>query len=227
MKTPLIAKPLIKPRFNILALTALSSVLIAGLSAHAAETPSCRSLDAREIQRANPGFICVTSKGVIFQKAPLERESVAFHQDAWTDWRTGKTWGERMGRVIQKEVELGGAFFRRNKIITRSEAVSLCENDMLPGKLPTLEVFMDALVNSGLEEILPAIRFNPNLLEYYSTSTPVRGSSSSVWAIDIMKSVGGDSVYSYRAAKTVRDVSLNEVVCVRDGAGFPGDVLKQ
>jgi|GEM_PF-5329042 len=216
MKTPLIVKPLVKPRFNTLVLTVLSSALMAGLSAHAAETPSCRSLDAREIQRANPGFICVTSKGVIFQKAPLERESVAFHQDAWIDGRTGKTWGERMGRVIQKDIELGGALLRRNKIITRSEAVSLCENDLVPGKLPTLEVFMDALVNSGLEEVLPAIRFNPDPMEYYSTSTPVRDSSSTVWAIDIVKSSVGDTIHSYRAAQTVRDVSLNEVVCVRD-----------
>jgi hypothetical protein len=75
---------------------------------------------------------------------------------------------------------------------------------------------MDALVNSGLHEILPAIRFNPNPMEYYTTSTPVRGSLAGVWAIDVIKSSGGDTVHSYRAAQTVRDVSLNEVICVHD-----------
>lgn len=214
MKTQLIGK--VKILSAPLALAAVATALFASVHGYAAETPSCRGLNAQEIQSANPGFICVTSKGVIFQKAPLERESIAFHQDAWIDWRTGKTWGERMGRVIQKDIELGGALLRRNKIITQSAAVALCENDMLPGKLPTLKVFMDALVNSGLEEILPAIRFNPDPMEYYSTSSPVRGSSSTVWAIDLVKSSVGDTIHSYRAAQTVRDISLNEVVCVRD-----------
>ena len=218
MKAQLITHLSRKLTLNSLTLSALTVITTAALPVQAADSPSCLSLSAQEVHMANPGFRCVTRTGVEFQKAPLSRDSVAFHQDAWTDLRTGKTWGERMGRVIQKEIKLGGALLPRNKIIIESEAVALCENDLLPGKLPTLEVFMDALVNSGLEDILPAIRFNPKPMEYYSTSTPVRGSSSTVWAmaIDILGSEGGTYIQSYRAAQTVRDTSLNEVICVRD-----------
>jgi hypothetical protein len=188
------------------------------------EIPSCASLGKSQILSANPGFRCVTRRGVEFEKMPLDRDSAAFGQDAWQDLRTGTVWGERMGRTMQKTIELRRAVLPRNRIIVASEAVSLCENDDRPGKLPTLEVFMDALIHSGLEEVLPAIRFNPNSMEYFATSTPVRGThhASTVWAIDITLSSSAvdhpDASYvtSYRAARTAREVSLNEVVCVRD-----------
>ncbi len=217
MKTIFCPKFLLKIAPATLAVACVLATPLSNTHSFASEAPSCLSLSAQEIHSANPGFRCQTSTGVEFQKAPLNRESDAFRQDAWIDLRTGKTWGERMGRVIQKDFKLGGALLKRNQIIVESDAVSLCQNDFIPSALPTLNVFMDALVNSGLEEILPAIRFNPNSMEYYTTSTPVRGTNAStVWAIDVQVSTTGKYVYSYRAARTVRDISLNEVICVKD-----------
>jgi hypothetical protein len=199
---------------------ALMSTLAATLSAaHSrvnTEIPSCLRLTREELHQVQPGFRCMTSQGVEFQKAPFSPDSIAFAQDAWIDRRTGRVWGERMGRVVQREVKLGGALLKRRQVITSSDAVAQCEEDALPAKVPTIEIFMDAMVRSGLGEVLPAIRTNPNLQEYYTTVSPVRRTLSAVWAVDVTLSSTGNRVHSFRAAQTVRDVSLNELICYRE-----------